>query len=371
MGFYVESKEIYKSMTDNCEMDISEGGLIHSVLMPTCNRLSYNSLVADELSKMLSIEQCLQFGYYDLFIRKCAEEGIFQKEATTSTGIIKITGTKGSKLPANAIVSTQVGIQYTTNANVELDDTGIGYVNITASDVGSKYNCKAGDICILPIKYLGILSVANDTDIENGYDSESYEDMYSRYLVKVQAPPTSGNKAHYKSWCLECTGVGNAYVIPLWDKSNGRNGRGTVKCVIADSNRQGASQELIDKVKNYIDPYPYGEGGGQAPIGCVVTVTSASEINLNIDCKVAYNENIYSEDEIKTYISDSIESYLKSVAFEIKKIPVAKINALIMSLSMINDCRDLTVNGETYKVNISDEEIPILGTITLTKIEGE
>ena len=42
-----------------------------------------------------------------------------------------------------------------------------------------------------------------------------------------------------------------------------------------------------------------------------------------------------------------------------------------MSLSMINDCRDLTVNGETYKVNISDEEIPILGTITLTKIEGE
>ncbi|PKB52312.1 hypothetical protein CRH03_25265 [Clostridium sp. HMb25] len=52
---------------------------------------------------------------------------------------------------------------------------------------------------------------------------------------------------------MECNGVGAAKVFPLAD------GPGTVKVVIADEDRSGASAALINKVKEHIE--------GLRPIG--------------------------------------------------------------------------------------------------------
>ncbi|MDO4302167.1 MAG: baseplate J/gp47 family protein [Clostridia bacterium] len=34
--------------------------------------------------------------------------------------------------------------------------------------------------------------------------------MRDRYYLRLQMPATSGNKAHYRLWALECNGVGGA-----------------------------------------------------------------------------------------------------------------------------------------------------------------
>ena len=75
------------------------------------------------------------------------------------------------------------------------------------------------------------------------------------------------------------TGCNYCKVIPLW------NGKGTVKCVIANANKRSASAELIKDVKDHIGAV---DGTGEAPIGADVTVVSYTEKTVNINMDVCY-----------------------------------------------------------------------------------
>lgn len=92
----------------------------------------------------------------------------------------------------------------------------------------------------------GIVAITNELPFTGGYEAESKESIIERYYTKLRKPVSSGNKYHYEQWALECTGVGKVKVKPLW------NGDNTVKVIIADSNNEIASAELIETVQNYI-----------------------------------------------------------------------------------------------------------------------
>ena len=77
---------------------------------------------------------------------------------------------------------------------------------------------------LIPIETIPDLGVAELADVLSpGEEEESDESLRERYLLKAQAPATSGNPAHYVIWAREVPGVGDANVIPVW------NGPGTVK----------------------------------------------------------------------------------------------------------------------------------------------
>ncbi|NFI57540.1 baseplate J/gp47 family protein [Clostridium botulinum] len=348
--FFKSAEDYYKEMTSTLkDVDISKKSLVYNSLMPCCYELSYQSMMLDEATKMVFANSALENKYSEYLERRCLEHGIMKKLFTIAFGIIKVVGKKKAKLPKGALVSTKLGRTYFTNEDLILDDSGIGFVGITASEKGSKYNVDVGEICCLPVKYEGIFSISNEEKINNGYDQESDEDLYNRYLLKVQTPATSGNDYHYKQWCLETEGCGSAKVYPLW------NGNGTVKCVISNSNKRAASKELIDKVAKHIEE--------NRPIGATVTVVSVEELLLNISVSLIYNSKEITLDRIKENIKSSIEEHLKKVALNIKYISIAKIGALILSSDGVEDYNNLTINGSTNNVTVNDNQIAVLSEV--------
>ena len=63
-----------------------------------------------------------------------------------------------------------------------------------------------------------------------------------------------------------------------------------------------------------------------------------------------------------------VADYLKSATFEIYTISHAKIGSLLLSVPGVADYSGLTVNDGNENIIISDDEMPILGTITLTEV---
>ena len=183
-----------------------------------------------------------------------------------------------------------------------------------------------------------------------------------RYLLKVQTPATSGNVYHYKEWCLECTGVGAVQVYPLKDE-NFQSKNGHVTCVITNSNKEPASNKLIQTVKNYIDPND-GTGEGQAPIGATVHILSVTPVPINIKFDVQIDTST-TLDIVKSTLATSVTTYLRNTTFTTKKVNITKIGSFILDISGVTDYSNLTINNSTNNINLSETQVAVIGEINI------
>ncbi|WP_271814168.1 baseplate J/gp47 family protein [Clostridium beijerinckii] len=349
MAFYKSAEDYYKEMTSTItDVDTSEHSLIYAALMPACYELSYQSLMLDEVTKRVFAKSALENGYYDDLKNRCLEMGIEQKLATTATGTIKITGKINSKLPSGVLVSTALGITYLTQSDVIVNSEGIGYTGIIASDKGSKYNANVGDVSLLPVKYEGIYGVTNESKIDNGYDDETYEALYNRYLLKIQTPATSGNKYHYEQWALEVTGVGFAKCIP---------GAGNVKVIIANSNKRAANDELIKEVYSHINEV-------RPILAGILTVVTVKEITINITANVEIDSSVILGD-VQNIFASAAKEYLSNKVYTTKKVSLAKLGGILVDIDGVVDYAELKINNGTSNITLGDEEIAVIGSVSL------
>ncbi|MCS6110368.1 baseplate J/gp47 family protein [Clostridium botulinum] len=330
------------------DVDISKKSLVYNSLMPCCYELSYQSMMLDEATKMVFANSALENKYSEHLERRCLEQGIARKLFTIAFGIIKVVGKKKAKLPKGALVSTKLGRTYFTNEDLILDDSGIGFVGITASEKGSKYNVDVGEICCLPVKYEGILSVLNEEKIINGYDQETDEDLYNRYLLKVRTPATSGNKFHYEQFAREMVGVGFAKCIP---------GKGHVKVIITDSNKRAASKELIKEVYDHIDNV-------RPILAGTLEVATVKEITINITANIEIDSSVILGD-IQKIFANEIQKYINDIVFKSKKISIAKLGGLLIGINGVIDYSNLKINNSSNNITLLEEEIAVLGNVEL------
>lgn len=222
----------------------------------------------------------------------------------------------------------------------------------------------------MPVTIEGMTSVTNNAVAYDGYDAESDESLRQRYYEILSQPPTSGNKYHYLIWAKEVVGVGDAKVYSLWDGDN------TVKVVIIDENKQIANADLIARCQTHIDPLgadgkPQGNGSGAAPVGAYCTVATATAKNILISIKVIKSNNNYTDDEIKTNISNNITEYFKGIALNESNsyVSYAKIGDLVFNAEGVADYSNLTVNDGTSNITLSLTsaltEVPVLTGVTL------
>lgn len=354
MAYLRSAEDIYNEMVLTItDVDTSENSWIYNALMPGCMKLSETLMNLDESMKKGFASSALVSGYSFYLEQRCAEMGVYRKQATYAVIPVKVIGKAGTVLKEGSIVSTLDNRLYTTSKDIVLDENGTGNVTVTADKSGSIYNVKAGDINYLPIQYNGIISVTNEEEYKDAYDEETDQALYDRYNLKIQTPATSGNKNHYKNWCLEVTGCGYAEVIPLW------NGNGTVKCIIASSNHRAASQELINDVFNHIEE--------ERPIGPTITVVSVEELQINLSVNLVYDSTKYDKDELMQAINKSVSDYLKSIALKKKYLSIAKIGALIFSVEGIDDYDSLLINGAGNNIPIADNQIAVLNEVVINE----
>ena len=354
MEFYKSAEEYYSDMTSNMNhVDKSEYSLVYSSNMPVAYELSKNSLSLEELTKRIHARSAYLNGYVDELEKFCEDVGIYMHKKTYAEGTVYVTGNPNATLPLGALVAKAGAITYKTMADLTLDSTGNGFVKIIATNAGSEYNSKVGEINLFPIKYMGILTVTNKEAITNGYDDETIDSLYNRYINKVSKPSTGGNRYDYENWALSISDVGYAKCIPAEEIGQG----GVVKVIIADNNNRKASAKLIKKVHDYIESVrPVLAGTLQ-----VITVT---EVNIDITADVEIDTST-TINEVENAFKKELERYFKENVHNNKKISIAKMQSILMSLSGVTDCSNLLINGNDTNLLLGEEEISVLNSVSL------
>ena len=353
MEFYKSAEEYYSNMTSNMNnVDTSENSLIYSSNMPVAYELSNNSLSLEELTKRIHAKSAYLNGYTEELEKFCEDVGIYMHKKTYAEGIVYVTGNPNAVLPIGSLVAKAGAITYKTMADLTLDSTGNGFVKIIATNAGSEYNAKVGEINLFPVKYMGILTVTNKEAITNGYDDETIDSLYNRYMNKVSKPSTGGNRYDYENWALSISEVGYAKCIPAEEIGQG----GIVRVIIADNNNRKANTELIKKVHDYIESVrPVLAGTLQ-----VITVTEV-KINITADVEIDTSTTL---NEVENTFKKELERYFKD-NINSKKISIAKMQSILMSLSGVTDCSNLLINGNDTNMILGEEEISVLNSVSL------
>lgn len=367
--FKETADDIHKRMIDEAPENIStlEGDIFWSATRP----------VAEEIAKAkkLALLQVLKMGITqtatgEFLNLKGEADGIPRKLGEPAVQKILFIGTEGTKINAGRIVSTvsdedNQAIQFLILETVTIDSSGTATTTAECLKSGKIGNVSEGNIKILTRNINGVKQITNTEIVKQGIDDESDESYLGRILENAQNPPTSGNIAHYKKWSKECAGVSDCKVYPLWDKSNGKNGNGTVKVVIVADGNKSASDELVRKVKTYIDPYPEGEGRGQAPIGSTVTIVSCTEKEINITANISAATG-YTKEMIQSNFKNALTEYLSGLSFDTTTyISLARIGNVLLSIDGVIDYSDLKINGSSANIELSSEEIAVTGTVEI------
>lgn len=318
------------------DADKREGSVIYDALAPAAYKLAEAYFMLDVFIDLVNGDTAVG----EFLDRVVEDYGITRKPATYAIRKIETTGVVD--------IGTRWGLNGTSYIITELITENVYKAQCEQlGSVGNQYSGQLENIDNIS----GITATLTDI-ITSGEDEETDESLRARFYTQIRSTSTSGNIYDYKKWALEVPGCGNAKVFPLWD------GPGTVKVLVVDENME-IDTDLPGKVYDYIESV--------RPIGASVTVESPGEKVINISANVALDGSNTLEN-VQSKFAALIAEYFKGLTFEVYTVSYAKIGSLLLSVPGVADYNSLTVNDGTENISIADDEMPILGTITLTEV---
>lgn len=356
-------------------IDKREGSIIYDTLAPACYELSeyymrLRRILQDTFAETAS-EQ-----YLDL---RVAEQGITRFQSTQAIKKGEFSNSSGAPLNIEigsrfSTISDTQPINYTVLAPYQVEGVNVpGSYQLICEEFGTIGNSYVGNI--IPIDYVQGLSEALMTDlIIPARDIETDDDLRSRYFLSLTEKPFGGNIAQYKEELKNIDGVGAVQIYPAWD------GGGTVKCSVIDSSYDIISQEFINIIQDLIDPTPQAEGLGIAPIGHKVTITTPSELIINIAANLTLMSG-YTKQQVTPAIQEALENYILSLRKEwdngnefnqyILGVYISRINAAILNVAGIANVTNTTINSLANDLILTEnaqlQELPVLGAVTLNE----
>ena len=350
----VVKTELLSNITNN--IDKTEGYFVNDIISAVSPKFS--SLLAN-LDGIVSnvFPQTAMDSWLD---RVAFNYSIVRKTGVKAKTTVTFTGADKTLIQAGSIIQTDDEIlQYTVDQNATITGTTIT-ANVTATEVGEKYNVPTNTITKLFSQINGVTSIANPTQATGGVNVESNTDLRTRLLEKIQTSPANGNKADYLKWAKEINGVEDVNVIPLW------NGPGTVKIICSGENGAILDSNIISAVENYICPND-ALGEGKAPIGASVTVTTTIPRIINIAIYNLLSDNL---EATKTNIKVALANYLTTITSG-GTIKINKVEALVTNTIGVNDFSHIRLNKDIANIELSSEEKAYLGTFTFADIDAE
>ncbi len=359
--FLTEDEDaVHERMLSNFQ-DVStlEGDFIYDATRPTAEQIAELKQLGLQNNLKIAFPQT-SYGTYLEWLGEC--KGVFKNQPTKAIGTITFTGVQGTIITKGTIVTT-IATDEKQSIEFELLETKtIGEnetVDIKAESriVGTIGNVSKGSISVLLGSISGVKSVTNKEDFRGGTDIEDEEHFRERVLVAEQEDKLSGASSDYIRWAKEVDGVGYAYVVPEWA------GAGTVKVLILDKNRKAATQELIDKVQEYI--YPNVEEGqnrnGKAPIGAIVTIATPQTLLINVKASFVFS-NGFSQETVLNILKNKIDKYLDKIDIG-GTVSYNAIYSLAGSMMLadegIQDFSNLTINDGTTNIILNDQVVGI------------
>ena len=375
------------------KMDKREGAVIWDTHSPTAIELQLLYIELDNLIK----EAYGDTASREYLILRCHERGITPYPATHAILQGEFTPPTIDVLGKRFNIGT---INYVVTQKIS---DGIYQVQCeTAGTIGNQY---LGTMT--PIDYVDGLESAQLIDVLiPGEDDEDTEDLRTRYFASFDAKAFGGNRADYIANVNAISGVGACKITRVWNsdlkpiemipdenvdewynttigtlsgtvktwletvydaaKNQKLTTGGTVLVTIIDSEFSPASDSLIQLVKETLDPYTYGgEGYGLAPIGHIVTVHSATAVNITVKTNITFASG-FSWSNMQNSINEVISNYL----LELRKtwadsqylvVRISQIETRILDLDGIVDIADTQINNVAANFTCGQYEIPVFG----------
>lgn len=331
-------------------VDKREGSLVMNAIAPVS---------AEHANIYILLDSIIRNGYVDTadireyVVYRCRERGINPYEATQAV----LKGKFNMSIPLGSRFSHDE-LNYSAKEFME-EAEGYYYYQMECETAGEIGNKSFGELT--SIEYI-------DKDLEGeliellipAEDEESIESLKNRYASSFEGTTFGGNKQYYKEKTKALDGVGGCIVIPVW------NGGGTVKLIIIDSEYNVATPTLVESVQAQIDPPPQGEGGGIAPIGHTVTVTTPEELIIDVSVRLTFSEG-YNWDQIKTSVTSILEEYFLELRENWESgnlvVRISQVENRILNLDGVLDIADTTINGVADNLVVEQEKLPMLGEV--------
>lgn len=330
-------------------LDTREGSIIYNALAPAAVELA---IMYTELDNVL-LESFVGTASREYLLIACEQMGMDISSFDAVAGIHK--GVFDVEVPIGSRWNCEV-YNYTVVEFIEQDENGYYTYRMECDTTGTAPNNQTGDLtAITDIPYN--LTVAKVTEcLIEGENEVSDDEIRRAYYEFVNNTITDGNINQYKRWCSEYDGIGNAKIIPLW------NGANTVKVSILSASNHIASDELIAEFQEYLDPGSEGMGNGVAPIGAKVTVSTATELPINVKATVKLKSGYTSTSGIAT----ALTKYFSEISYEKSQVAYMNVGAVILDVDGVESITNLTLNGGTADITLGNEVIPVLGTVEWT-----
>lgn len=314
------------------QLDTREGSYSNDLISPLTVELAKAYIAMGDILSLGFIET-----NFDTFLdKRVGEFGIYRKLGKKAHGQVEVEGEEGTVIDDGTIIIFD-DLRFITLNQITLPSENI--LEVEALEVGYNYNVNKSTKFKLVEENSKIKSLIAKDNFVGGIDVESDEELRKRFIKSIQAPSTSGNKAHYEEWALECDGVKGATVFPLW------NGNGTVKVMCVGDDNKPLLEDTISRVKEYIE--------GKMPIGCTLTVTTPTELNVTVKATVTVASG-YTEEEVKQEFESALNGLIKDLT---DKLVYSKVYSVLGSLKEVEDITSLTLNDATNNIPISEDKI--------------
>lgn len=358
-------------MLDNVLNDIDkrEGSIIYDAIAPAAMVSAQQSLSLANIIR----ETYIKTAQGEFLDYRAVEHGTNRYTATNTEVKARFKDDDGNPVNVN------VGDRFASIAESPIFYTvikanGDGTAEMQAEEAGTSANSYLGQI--LPVTPNDNLAWAEIIEITiPARDEENDEHLRARLLNTNSWVAYGGNVADYLDMTSKISDVGATQVYPVW------NGAGTVKLVILNNDLMPASQTLIKKVKEKIDPEEsITQGYGLAPIDHRVTVVAPETFTVNITMNVTTAENT-NIDTIRTNIKASLEELFKSLRKDWSvidsvtgrgyKLTVyrSKILSRVMTLEGVANATMPQLNGKDEDLQLvfdnTTSQLPVLGEVTV------
>jgi uncharacterized phage protein gp47/JayE len=329
-------------------LDIREGSIIFNALAPAATELAIAYI---ELDNALQ-ESFVNTASREYLLIGCEQMGMDVSVFEATNGI--------HELRFNVEVPIGSRWNYDEHNYTVMEDMGITddlyCYRAYCETSGTEPNTMTGDLTPITDAPVDLVTAELVRCLIEGKDETPDDDVRIAYYEYLNSTVTDGNVNQYERWCSEYDGIGNSKIFPLWKGAN------TVKVSILSESNRAASTELVKEFQEYLDPGAKGMGDGVAPIGAFVTVGTAEEVPLNISATVTLKSGYTSTDEIATALTD----YFADIAYDKMQVSYMTIGATILGVEGVESINNLLVNGGTSDINLTDEQIPVLGTTNWT-----
>lgn len=347
-------ENILENLLKNVPSDIDkrEGSIIFDALSPVALEIAQMYINADIVLNEVFADTANR----EYLILRAKEIGITPKEATNA--ILKLVATYNGN-NENISIGDRFslnGLNYVVTEQItDVEGNAVlGNWKVMCETAGTEGNRYFGTA--LPISTITDIATAEITELLiPGEDLEDTEIFRKRYFDTVNNDDFGGNRADYKKWLNEFDGVGMVKLVRTPESG------GTVGVIITDSENAVPSDELLNNVKEWLDPKEQeGLGAGIVPIGHIVDVKGvvAKQLSIRVTWQLlesANEDTVYSEGAaiIKAYLSELNEKWEDTTGLTVNAF---QLMARLSELNDIVDISELTIDGKRA-VTLNNDEI--------------